>query len=584
MRVKYTPQLVPECVDWDNKAIDFNLPTTEKRFKKLMTKFFRWNDGSNNKKELMENQWPMIYDALIGKRKNHMFKLVQLGGYANDVMGRDDESFTLYLGIPKLKSRKLFKLAKIYVQLSVNNGSLYFYNSLIDDDNPETMPRYNSSSKIFADHPHVRSGQPCLGAYSTRIQRFKAQGDALGLFNVFTQYVNTWNVRSPYWLLNRVQMLWDTIPRHSVRNAILARGYEGQEYDDAEKFFDTYASVVQCDNNNYRANILIDAFAAIREIKSRAKMIAMKSKEIKQMAITSADISALLNRRTELNNITNMKFYYPGFIEPLRSGKSDYKASIYNEHHNIIARELRNNARHQRYKKQCKALQPIFALIENMFKQNSVINKIVDKPNNKYITRYIKKIVSIDNEIRELDNMVNAKYNNQFNVLFTHKRRDLVSKLKTIDSHLFGELARCRLNKRTEIARYINYFVTQFEAKIQKINYIKIINDIIKEYFTPVYLEDSNLVIRGNNFWTNLDLRYRARVNDYKRGFTIPTSFDELMKTTITAHNNKIAIESEIVCNELNKIIRRYYSYAAKQNTTSVHDQKSVRQVQLFTD
>ena len=219
-----------------------------------------------------------------------------------------------------------------------------------------------------------------------------------------------------------------------------------------------------------------------------------------------------------------------------------------------------------------------------MFKQNGVINKIVDKPNNKYITRYIKKIVSIDNEIRELDNMVNAKYNNQFNVLFTHKRRDLVSKLKTIDSQLFGELARCRLNKRTEIARYINYFVTQFEAKIQKINYIKIINDMIKEYFTPVYLEDSNLVIRGNNFWTNLDLRYRARVNDYKRGFTIPTSFDELMKTTITAHNNKIAIESEIVCNELNKIIRRYYSYAAKQNTTSVHDQKSVRQVQLFTD
>lgn len=35
MRVKYTPQLVPECVDWDNKAIDFNLPTTEKRFKDL---------------------------------------------------------------------------------------------------------------------------------------------------------------------------------------------------------------------------------------------------------------------------------------------------------------------------------------------------------------------------------------------------------------------------------------------------------------------------------------------------------------------------------------------------------------------
>ena len=104
------------------------------------------------------------------------------------------------------------------------------------------------------------------------------------------------------------------------------------------------------------------------------------------------------------------------------------------------------------------------------------------------------------------------------------------------------------------------------------------------KYFIPVYVEDSNLVIRGDNFWTHLDLRYRARVNEYKRQFTIPTSFDELMKTAITAHNNKVAIESEIVCNELNKIIRRYYSYAAKQNTASVHDQESVRQVQLFTD
>ena len=180
--------------------------------------------------------------------------------------------------------------------------------------------------------------------------------------------------------------------------------------------------------------------------------------------------------------------------------------------------------------------------------------------------------------------MVNEKYNERFNVLFTHKRRDLVSKLKTIDSHLFGEISRCRLNKRTEMTRYINYFVAQFEAKIQKIDYVKIINDMIKKYFTPVYVEDSNLVIRGDNFWTHLDMRYRARVNEYKRQFTIPTSFDELIKTAITAHNDKVAIESEIVCNELNKIIRRYYSYAAKQNTASVHDQESVRQVQLFTD
>lgn len=584
MRVKYTPQLIPECVDWDNKPIDFNLPTTEKRFKKFMTKFFRWNDGSNNKKELMKNQWPMIYDALIGKRKNHMFKLVQLGGYATDVMGRDDECFTLYLGIPKLKSRKLFKLAKIYVQLSLSNNSIYFYNSLIDDDDLETMPRYNSSSKIFADHPHVRSGQPCLGAYSTRIQRFKAQGDALGLFNVFMQYVNTWNVRSPYWLLNRVQMLWDTIPRHSVRNTILARGYEGEEYNDAERFFDTYASIVQSDNNNHRANILIDAFSSIREIKSRAKMIAMKDDGIKKIATRSADISSLLNRNINLNNIVNTKFYYPRFIEQLNSGKLDYKASIYSEHQNIIARALRNSDKYEVLKRQCKALQPIFAMIENLFKRNDVINNIVDTPNHKYITRYIKKIVSIDNEIRVLDNTVNAKYNNQFNVLFTHKRRDLISKLKTIDSHLFGEISRCRLNKRTEMARYVNYFVTHLEEKINKVDYIKIINNMIKKYFTPEYVEDSGLVIRNENFWGYLPIRYKSTIKKYKREFIIPTSFDELMKTAITAHNNKTAIESEIVCNELNKLIRRYYNYAAQQNTTSVHDQESIRQVQLFTD
>ena len=175
---------------FDTEAATFNKRLT-RLFKRIFNGMSKYNDET----------WKLLKDMI--SNSNEVFGLVGIDGYYTDIMGKNDLGLVFNMGIPKLRGRRINYLDRVYCRVS-SRSDLKFYNSSLDDDIDDVHFDFNSNNKVPAWHPHISSGTPCLGSYINDLAKWKSEGNPIMYLKTVHQFVNTWNVRSPYWNLNQV--------------------------------------------------------------------------------------------------------------------------------------------------------------------------------------------------------------------------------------------------------------------------------------------------------------------------------------------------------------------------------------------
>ena len=161
----------------------------DSRLKRTFLKVFRMKS--------MDTKYWKILRAMISNA-NEVFGLVAVDGYVHDVWGKDDIALVFNMGVPRLRARKIHYLGKIYVRIE-KNRNVKFYNSLYDD---KDSTHFDFAAETPAWHPHISGSEPCLGGYDNDLNKWKSEGNPIMYLKTLHSFLNTWNVRSPFWNLN----------------------------------------------------------------------------------------------------------------------------------------------------------------------------------------------------------------------------------------------------------------------------------------------------------------------------------------------------------------------------------------------
>ena len=195
------PPKLGNVVDCRNIPINTEAVAYENRIKKIFIKFF--GDGMIEKEAYWKLLWNMVNDPY------KLYGIVGIDGFANDMSAKNDYGFYLNFGKPRLRARKYHNLKRIYGFI-VKSGDLSFFNSKIEtkDDQHFMMNRGREYNLWAADHPHISSSTPCLGAYQNDLVKWKHESNPIMYLKTINQFLNTWNSRSAYHNINHVQMVY----------------------------------------------------------------------------------------------------------------------------------------------------------------------------------------------------------------------------------------------------------------------------------------------------------------------------------------------------------------------------------------
>ena len=194
------PAKLGDIVSLNGLTFDTEAATFMPRVKRLFIKAFGIQPDA-----LDDDYWKILMDMI--SKPDLTFGLVGIDGYYTDIMGKDDLALVFNMGIPKLRGRRVNYLDRVYVRIA-HGSNIKFYNSLLDKD--ENDVHFTFEDKIAAWHPHISSADPCLGSYSTELARWKAEGNPIMYLRTVLQFLNTWNVRSPFWNINEITLNWNT--------------------------------------------------------------------------------------------------------------------------------------------------------------------------------------------------------------------------------------------------------------------------------------------------------------------------------------------------------------------------------------
>ena len=175
-------------------TLDTDASTFESRLIRIFRKVF-------NNATFEKDYWKLLKEMI--SNPNDTFGLVAIDGYYTDVMGKDDIAVVLNMGIPKLRGRRINYLDRIYCRMAAGSN-LKFYNSFLDDNIDDV--HFEFDDRIPAWHPHISNAEPCLGSYANDLAKWKSEGNPIMYLKTVHQFLNTWNVRSPFWNLNNTKI------------------------------------------------------------------------------------------------------------------------------------------------------------------------------------------------------------------------------------------------------------------------------------------------------------------------------------------------------------------------------------------
>ena len=192
---KTFPAKLGDVTDCKGLPFDLEGESYEIRVKKLFKRIF----NMKGKNELEDSVWDILKNMVLNPNK--LFGIVEIDGFIEDFVGKDDIALTFNMGMPRLRGRHVNYLDRVYLRLPTN-GDIKFYNSGIENDEIY----WNRDYKVPAWHPHIQNAMPCLGSYGTELAKLKSEKNPIAYLQTIHMFLNTWNSRSPFWNINGTQL------------------------------------------------------------------------------------------------------------------------------------------------------------------------------------------------------------------------------------------------------------------------------------------------------------------------------------------------------------------------------------------
>jgi len=210
------PPKLGNVVDCKNIPINTDAVAYENRVKKLFIKLF--GGGMIEEEAYWKLLWKMISDPY------KLYGIVAIDGFANDMSASHDYGIYLNFGQPRLRARKYHDLKRIYGYIQ-KSGDVHFFNSKVETGNePHFMLNSGHTYNSWpADHPHISSSVPCLGAYQNDLAKWRHEGNPIMFLKTVNQFLNTWNARSAYHNINHVTTQYN-LTKDKVKPRIFSRG------------------------------------------------------------------------------------------------------------------------------------------------------------------------------------------------------------------------------------------------------------------------------------------------------------------------------------------------------------------------
>lgn len=209
------PPKLGNVVDFKNIPINTEAVAYENRVKKIFIKLF--GGGIIEEEAYWKLLWKMVNDPY------KLYGIVGIDGFANDMSAKNDYGLYLNFGEPRLRAKKYHNLKRIYGYI-VKSGDTHFFNSKIETKNDQhfMMNKDGEYNLWPADHPHISSSVPCLGAYQNDLARWKHEGNPIMYLKTINQFLNTWNARSAYHNINHTPTMY-TLIKNKVKPRVFSR-------------------------------------------------------------------------------------------------------------------------------------------------------------------------------------------------------------------------------------------------------------------------------------------------------------------------------------------------------------------------
>ena len=187
------PTFESKVVNYKNEYIDIE----EKKNKEIIKSTFNYLF----KMEMKKDYWNMLFNMIKNISKSS-------GLVAIDQMSGNKMEFSyglvFNLGRPKLRSRKIHYMPRIYAQLcSDSENFVTFYNSKYDIKDEDTIWQWEDMHVAY--HPHISHGKPCLGNFYTDLEKAIRDKNPMLYLLILNNFVNTWNARSPFFNIHHQQ-------------------------------------------------------------------------------------------------------------------------------------------------------------------------------------------------------------------------------------------------------------------------------------------------------------------------------------------------------------------------------------------
>jgi len=576
---KTFPAKLGDVTDCKGLPFDLEEESYEIRIKKLFKRIF----NMTGKTELNEETWNILKNMVFNPNK--LFGIVEIDGFIADFVGKDDIALTFNMGIPRLRGRHINYLDRIYLRLPTN-GDIKFYNSGIEDDEIYWHKDY----KVPAWHPHIQNAQPCLGSYGTELAKLKSEGNPIAYLQTIHMFLNTWNRRSPFWILNSTTIDYHIGDKEFKASKLYnAFHTKGSSYSkDRQDFVLQNINKVNTGSIQNDAEILVGILGRLELVKDnlgsnlRDKMDMEEYLYIQKIAQENQD------RRRNDRGVSNSSYTIihnssrHSVIIPIRYVDAKNESKSTTDLTKIRTSKLVNDLDYKYKKDILKSLNYILEYIYSYLNKGKIYDFVLDKPD--YSIRlhcqYYNSLIVKRNEL--YDEMTAT---NSYGERITHNSNEVADTIpQRRDRKIKHNLRKLTSNRYRRINKmilkhYDNEFTNDLVSKAIATKLKKAFEYEIVEMQTYDGRPMKQLQTRGE-FWTNLsmyevDERFDNILSLLDNKF--PQNLTELITLYENIKSNLMQCESNHLISEYTRIIRSLKNYGDQIN----NPEESTQQVHL---